>query len=470
MSRDSISVGMESAASGNSNNIHFLTFNQDASRLAVGTTAGSQTYSTDPVELVHNKTGEGTSIVEMLFSSHLVAHVGLGEGAASSQRCLRMINANTENLILQLHYRSAILAIKMNRERLVCVLDTSIYIHDISNMHTLHTIDPTPRNPKGICALSCHPEGTEAAGVSSYLAFPASDTSGEVYVFDVVNLKMVSPIEAHDSPLSCLAFTPSGDKLATASSKGTVIRVFDPTNGTKLFELRRGLQTSAQIFSMAFNDQGTLLCVSSDKPTVHVFKLVPDGTSSADGSGADGHHEKSDNNNSSGSGSGSGNDSSSGGGVLDFISNTFHTAASSAAGLLPHQMTEIWSGQRNFAQAALPSNCYGKRNVCGIRRVSSSSTVTSGGAERATTGTPSHWQILVATFDGYMFKYLLPDEGGECTLDKTHPLETDIAKKKPSSTKTLASKPAKKGSSSSLQQQAQDDNQPEPDQEEEPEK
>ena len=34
-------------------------------------------------------------------------------------------------------------------------------------------------------------------------------------------------IPAHDSPLAALAFSPRGTRVATASEKGTVIRVFD---------------------------------------------------------------------------------------------------------------------------------------------------------------------------------------------------------------------------------------------------
>lgn len=33
-------------------------------------------------------------------------------------------------------------------------------------------------------------------------------------------------IPAHDSPLAALAFSPNGTNVATASEKGTVIRVF----------------------------------------------------------------------------------------------------------------------------------------------------------------------------------------------------------------------------------------------------
>jgi hypothetical protein len=95
------------------NNIRFLGFNQDTTRLFVGTTEGSQTYQCEtakPFELLYDKGGEGTMMMEMLFSSCLVAHVGAGEGAASSQRCLRIINTRTEKLIQQINYPSAVLA------------------------------------------------------------------------------------------------------------------------------------------------------------------------------------------------------------------------------------------------------------------------------------------------------------------------------------------------------------------------
>ena len=80
-------------------------------------------------------------------------------------------------------------------------------------------------------------------------------------------------VEAHRSPLSCIAVNDAGTLLATASDKGTIIRIFSIPSARKLYQFRRGSMPS-RIFSMAFNATSTLLCVSSATDTVHIFKLV----------------------------------------------------------------------------------------------------------------------------------------------------------------------------------------------------
>jgi autophagy-related protein 18 len=50
--------------------------------------------------------------------------------------------------ICELLFPSSILAVKLNRKTLVIVLETEIYIYDISNMKLLHVIETAP-NPEG---------------------------------------------------------------------------------------------------------------------------------------------------------------------------------------------------------------------------------------------------------------------------------------------------------------------------------
>lgn len=97
-------------------------------------------------------------------------------------------------------------------------------------------------------------------------------TTGDVLLFDALKLEAINVVEAHRSPLSCITVNNAGTLLATASDKGTIIRVFSIPAARKLYQFRRGSMPS-RIYSMSFNATSSLLCVSSATDTVHIFKL-----------------------------------------------------------------------------------------------------------------------------------------------------------------------------------------------------
>jgi autophagy-related protein 18 len=105
--------------------------------------------------------------------------------------------------------------------------------------------------------------------------------SGDVLLFDAIKLEAVNVVEAHKSPLSAVALNSDGTLLATASDKGTIIRVFSVPNAQKLYQFRRGTYP-ARIYSMSFNLVSSLLCVSSATETVHIFRLGVPAPQSAD--------------------------------------------------------------------------------------------------------------------------------------------------------------------------------------------
>lgn len=162
-------------------------------------------------------------------------------------------------------YPSAILSVKLNRSRLIICLSTSIYIHGIRDMKLLHSIRHIAPNVLGLCTLSLH----------SHLAFPISAHSGELQIYDAANLKAKHKIHAHESPLAAIDFSSNGMLVATASQKGTVIRVFCVKNGQKVHEFRRGVKRYVRIASLNFSNCGNYVCVSSNTETVHVFKIDP---------------------------------------------------------------------------------------------------------------------------------------------------------------------------------------------------
>ncbi|KAL8841401.1 MAG: hypothetical protein Q9176_003281 [Flavoplaca citrina] len=268
--------------------MNFVTFNQDYSHLAIGTPRGFRIYTTDPFSKCFETKHGDIALLEMLFSTSLVALI-------LSPRRLQITNTKRQSTICELTFPTAVLAIRLNRKRLAVVLEDQIYLYDISNMKLLHTIETSP-NPNAIVALSPSSE-------SCYLAYPLPQksppvnlvnthashappttdhippTTGDVLIFDALKLEAINVAEAHRSPLSCISINNTGTLLATASDKGTIIRVFAIPSAKKLYQFRRGSMPS-RICSMAFNSTSTLLCVSSASDTVHIFKLATTGQSS----------------------------------------------------------------------------------------------------------------------------------------------------------------------------------------------
>ena len=83
---------------------------------------------------------------------------------------------------------------------------------------------------------------------------------------------MTQIVNAHNSSIACIALNSSGSLLATASDKGTLIRLFRSDTGDRLQELRRG-SDKAEIFNLSIDLQSNWIACTSDKGTVHVFSI-----------------------------------------------------------------------------------------------------------------------------------------------------------------------------------------------------
>lgn len=121
--------------------MNYITFNQDFSQVAVASRTGFRVYSTEPFSKKYQNNEGDVGMVEMLFSTTLVALV-------LSPRFLRIMNTQRGTTICDLTFPSKINAMRMNRKRMIVVLEGAIYIYDIGNMKLLHQIDTTP-NPLG---------------------------------------------------------------------------------------------------------------------------------------------------------------------------------------------------------------------------------------------------------------------------------------------------------------------------------
>jgi len=242
-----------------------LTFNQDCTSLAMGTRKTYALFSIsqeNKIDEIYDCAYDDVCIIERLFSSSLTALV-----SNQAPRKLKVCHFKKGTEICSYSFANTILAVKLNRLRLIVCLEESIYIHNMRDMKVLHTIRDVPSNRDGLCALSSNSD-------NSYLAYPGSSITGEVQIFDTLNLKLSIMISAHESPLAAMAFDMTGTKLATASNKGTVIRVHNVLDGSRLFEFRRGVRRVATIYSLAFSPDSMFLAASSNTETIHIFRLA----------------------------------------------------------------------------------------------------------------------------------------------------------------------------------------------------
>lgn len=129
------------------------------------------------------------------------------------------------------------------------------------SLNKVRNLYPTSRNA---FALGCLNE--------KLLVLPAPSL-GQVQLIPLpIGSKRV--FRAHASALRATAVSEDGTVVATASVKGTLVRVFDTATLNQIGEFRRGVD-NAITTSLAISPGNRWLACTSDKGTMHIFDMKP---------------------------------------------------------------------------------------------------------------------------------------------------------------------------------------------------
>lgn len=305
-----------------------LAFNQDFTCILISTGEGHKIFNCDPFgefySLVKNECP--TAIQRMLFST-LLTIVVPETGQKGGNKMLKIFNLKQNLKICDLTFPSGIIDLMLNRKRLVVFLELGqIYIYNLSNITLSKVLEVNiPQGedgPEVVADLSADDKSylvlpllmvndhTDLFNLSSSLAVDPKkgskqirslieftrknkqtslmkkdavlledlrkESHGWILVYDTIELKPRLLYEAHDSSIAKVAISKEANKIASASSKGTIIRIShleeqdEKLSITRITSLRRG-HHPAHVNCLKFNLDSTILGCGSESNTIHLF-------------------------------------------------------------------------------------------------------------------------------------------------------------------------------------------------------
>merc|ERR1719262_329315 len=165
----------------------------------------------------------------------------------------------------ELRSRNEVKGVALRRDIIAMVCEYAIYVYTFDKLRVILHLT-TNANSKGLCVLA-------AASDPWILCCPGQST-GAVRVQVGQDDRATHVFTAHQTALAALALNASGTLVATASETGTVVKVFQSSNGQELYRLRRSARP-AVISCLVFRPDDRFLGVASSSSTVHIFKLDP---------------------------------------------------------------------------------------------------------------------------------------------------------------------------------------------------
>lgn len=254
--------------------ISSLRFNQDHGCFSCAMDSGLRIYNVEPLrEKMHLDTSivGSVAICEMLYRTNILAIVGGGRKQKFAENAVLLWDDLARKFVSEFTFSSPVLSLRLRRDKLFVAQRNQIHVFSFpNNPAKLFTFD-TGENPKGLCEVSPFPSSER-----QLLIFPGH-YSGTIQIVDLAKIHPDScaapvTITAHKSDVAYIAINHQGTLVATASVKGTLIRVFDTYKKIQLIELRRGTD-SASLYCINFSSDSEFLCASSDKGTIHIFAL-----------------------------------------------------------------------------------------------------------------------------------------------------------------------------------------------------
>lgn len=238
-----------------------ISFNGDSTCFAVGDYNSFSVYNCDPFSLRFKRGGiNSVKFVEPLFRSNFVMYVTNNE-----PQMLVIWDEYQGKKIAELEFDSDITSVRWKRNIILATTVTNVYLYNFENMKLIKSWEHSHPAP----FVNVRTTALANTAISTF----AFANGSNILIYNNCVEKVIK--EAHLHPIAAIDITTDGRILATVSSKGTIIRLWNLETCKMIKEFRRGLDGTS-INCLKFDNSGERLLATSDKETVHIFSLAAD--------------------------------------------------------------------------------------------------------------------------------------------------------------------------------------------------
>ena len=260
--------------------INYIGFNFDSSFFSIGTDIGFNIYQTIPLNLIITRQlNGGIGLVKILEKTNIICLTGGGKNPRFIPNKLIIWDDNKNEISEEFRCNSFILNCYPKQNCIFVICSDNIILINTKTMKIVKNIN-TINNPRGISSISNDPN-------KYILTFP-DYYKGNIILFnfedlekskeeEIINIRKLDNKEsiiknAHKGNINNLSLNYNGTKLASASDRGTLIRIFNTQTKSQINEFRRG-STEANIYSLNFSFDDSFLGLTSDHDSCHIFLL-----------------------------------------------------------------------------------------------------------------------------------------------------------------------------------------------------
>lgn len=254
---------MDNTSTNKDQGLLYMSLNQDQTLLIVGTERGFKLYDTIPFKLKYERILDGgIGLIEMMYKTNIFGLVGGGKNPKYTPNKVILWDDYQTKILNEFKLTSSVKNLKLKKDKIIIVCEQRIYVYSTDKYKLIENIE-TFKNELGAIGINTDQEFT-------VMGFPHT-TEGFIKVKYYEKSQEVE-INAHDTLITCISINSDGSLVATASMKGTIIRVFSVNDGQFLEEFRRG-KDKADISCICFDEYSSWMGVCSQKGHVHIFSM-----------------------------------------------------------------------------------------------------------------------------------------------------------------------------------------------------